>query len=176
MDESQLLDEVTKAKAAFGGTCRKYSGALTVELIRRSLEEQGITVSPRDVFIAGIPIEIDLLIPKKGVRATYGLLYQPQDVLAALEVKAHGSFGEEALAKVRKDFQTMGGAAPNIPCLYVTLIERKDYKWVATPENIGCPVYTLFWYSGSGAKRRYNGAGDWMRFVGDLKSIQSGKT
>lgn len=172
MDDVTLHDRISKAKADFGIKCGKYAGALTVELIKRALEERGITVSARDVFIKGIPIEIDLLIPKKDAIPEYGLLYQPEDVLAAIEIKNAGSFGDRTIATIKKNFLTINQHHAKIRCFYVTLTERKGFKWAISEQNIGYPAYTLFWHWGSGRNRKLESTGDWEKLINDTKAIQ----
>ena len=42
-------------------------GALTIEVIRLKLCEKGFNVSHRNVFIEGVPYELDLLVLKENV-------------------------------------------------------------------------------------------------------------
>jgi len=171
MDDTTLRDQINRAKEDFGIKCPKYTGAITVEFIRLALSEHGISTSSRDVFIKGVPIEIDLLIPRAGTSPENGILYRPEDVLIALEIKNRGAFGEGAVTKIKKNFMTIRQHNKQIRCFYVTLAERKGYKWAITEDNFGFPAYTLFWYSGSGKNRRYEPSGDWQRLICDISSV-----
>ncbi|HWP02656.1 MAG TPA: hypothetical protein VNL96_04305 [Gemmatimonadaceae bacterium] len=128
-------------------------------------------MSTRDVFISSVPIEVDLLIPNRVATPDYGLVYHPGDVLAALEVKNSGAFGEGTLKTVRRSFELIRAANPQIYCAYVTLAERKGYKWAATADNLSADVFTLFWHNGSSRDRRFEPTGDWSNLVNRLKSL-----
>jgi len=171
MDDITLLDQINRAKEDFGIKCPKYTGAITVEFIRLALREHGISASPRDVFIKGVPIEIDLLIPRAGTSPENGILYRPEDVLIALEIKNSGAFGEAAVRTIKKNFMRIQQHGEQIDCFYVTLAERKGYKWAITEDNFGFPAYTLFWHSGGGKNRRYEPSGDWQRLICDISSV-----
>jgi hypothetical protein len=174
MDEHELLSHVTAAKAAFGAKCKKFAGALTVELLKELLERNGIPTSARDVYIENVPVEIDLLIPKAGAVARHGLLYRTEDVLVALEVKNSGSFGEDTIEKAGKAFGLIRAASPRIQCAYVTLHERRGYKHEVTEENLKHPAFTLFWYEGSAEQNRhYEPSGDFAKL---LKSLRAATT
>ena len=175
MDSSDIVEAVDAAKEAFGVACGKYSGALTVEIIRHALTQQGIVVSARDVFIQGVPLEIDFLIPRRNAKVQDQLLYQPQDVLAIVEVKNAGSFGESTIQTVRKNFQTIKSANPHIKCCYLTLEERKNFKWAVNNDNSGGDCYTMFWHHGSGKNYQRDSTKDWERFVSDMKKLQAAK-
>jgi hypothetical protein len=46
--------------------CRKFQGHVAVEIMKEALAAEGIATSARDVFIAGLPVEWDLLVPREG--------------------------------------------------------------------------------------------------------------
>jgi len=173
MEDEEAFNLVSNAKNSFGVKCAKFAGALTVEIIKHHLENHGIYVSPRDVFIKGIPIEIDLLIPKKGITPEYGILYEPQDVLAVLEVKNYGAFGEATVNRIKSNFHRIHRINKKLYCAYVTLMERKGYKWAITSDNVNFPSYTLFWHSGSGKNFKIESSGDWKKLLDDINRMQS---
>ncbi len=148
MNGEQVVRQARERKAAFGVKCRKFSGAVSVEILKAALTDEGIRTSPRDVFVRGIPIEIDLVIPGEGQQPVLGLLYEPQQVAAALEVKNSGSFGESTLGKVRHDFSRFREAG--IPCAYVTLEERRGFRLAASSDTVGFPCFTLAWHRKAG--------------------------
>jgi hypothetical protein len=173
-DENQLRELVESGKQAFGCKCSKFAGALTVELLRSTLQERGFRASARDVFIRGVSVEVDLLLPTRLARPEQELVYQPTEVMAALEIKNSGAFGEGSLKSVRRSFQLILAANPRIYCAYITLAERKGYRWAATASSVGADVFTLFWHNGSNISPRYELTGDWARFVRKLKSLDTG--
>lgn len=169
MEQNELFTSIIQGKKDFGVKCKKFAGTLTVEMLKRVLEEHGIPVSPRDVFIRGVGIEIDLILTKnKSPR--YGLFYEPEDVLAVLEVKELGSFGEQTINQIRKNFELINKIRDNINCAYITLTERKGFKWAITTENLGFPAYTLFWHKGNNIENA-EPSGDFGRLIDDLRRI-----
>ena len=168
MNDTDLLNDFLKAKEAFGTKCSKYLGSLCVELVRKALAEEGIEVSRRDCFIRGIPVEIDLLIPRQGAVAQHGILYEAKDVLIVLEIKAHGAYGKEAVSSIRKNFIAIQEKHKSIQCFYVTLMERKGYKWSITEERLGLPAYTLFFYTGN--QEDCKSTGDWQRILSEINT------
>lgn len=117
-----LLEAIQRSKQEFGVKCSKFAGAVTVEMLKSALIAQGIHMSPRDVFIKGVPSEIDILFPKRAAKPQHDLIYEPSDVLAVLEVKNAGSFGDATLAAIRRTFGRVQRANSAIYCAYVTLI------------------------------------------------------
>jgi hypothetical protein len=174
MDEQQLLSAVTAATAEFGATCKKYAGAITTELLKQALERHEIPTSPRDVFIEHVPVEIDFLIAKSGVTPRHRLLYRAQDVLMVFEVKKAGSFGQATSENTGAAFQLVCARNPKIECAYVTLTERRGYKWAVTEEDLGYPVYSFFWYEGSSEKkRRYEASGDFAKLLQRIRILRA---
>lgn len=89
-------------------------------------------------------MEIDLIIPKEGVMPSNGILYEPEDVLVAIEIKNQGSFGEKTQNRIRSNSERITKSNSKIKCYYVTLTENNRYKWAITDANVGFPTYTLF--------------------------------
>ena len=171
MKEEKILETVSRATEEFGIKCKKFSGAITVELIREALLEEGFSVSERDVFINGIPIEVDLLIAQKDISPVNRIQYKPEDVLVVFEIKGRGTFGENSIKSIFNNFKIIKQNKESIHCIYVTLSDRKSYKWKATAKNINAPVYTLFWNSGPENSMKFNPTGDWKRLIKDLFNI-----
>ncbi len=172
IESGDILDSINAAKACFGSPCRKYAGALTIELIRRALMKIGIRVSRRDVFIQGVPLEIDFLVPGPHARLSNGLVYRPEDVLAIVEVKNAGSFGKPTIETIRQNFTVIRKANRRIRCCYLTVAERRGFRWAVTSRNSGGNAYTMFWHHGSGKNLAYDPSGDWDRFVADMRRIR----
>jgi len=171
LEELTLLRRVERARKELGPKSRKFTGAITVALLREALQDHGIPVSQRDVFIQRVAREIDLLIPKPGAAPSHGILYAPEDVLIALEIKNLGSFGPGTLQAIRDTFSRIQSVDKRIRCFYVSLTERKGYKGAITEENLGHPAYTLSWHYGSGKNMRYESTGDWQRLLKDMKRL-----
>ena len=146
MTGEEVVRQARNASKGFQLISRKFSGAMTAELIKRVLADEGIPTSARDVFIRGIPLEIDLIVPHSGPVPSLGLLYEPQQVAVALEIKKMGAFGEQMLNTIRRNFNMLREL--KVKCAYVTLEERKTYRHKATEENIGgFPCFTLAWHT-----------------------------
>jgi len=156
-------------KKEFGRSINKFSGAITVEAIREVLQNEGIPVSPRDVFIKGVPIEIDLLIPSPRKTQESKLLYAPEEVLAVLEIKNAGSFGEKTINTTRDNFNRIKQIAAKALCCYVALAERRNFKDAVKDENIRpFKAYTLFEHDNSG---NYKPTGEWKKLLEDLREV-----
>jgi len=166
MIDKEIVLRARELKKNFGVKCSKFSGAMTIELLRTALKEEGIPTSARDVFVQGIPLEIDLIIPRGQQEPLLDLLYEPHQVSSVLEVKSMGSFGEKTLSKIRKDFTRFFKAG--ISCAYVTFEERQSYKWAASSERLGnFPCFTLAWHKAS--EGPIEPTGDWDRLVTFLR-------
>lgn len=167
MTGEEIVRQARTASKGFQVTCKKFSGAVTTEIIKKALADEGISTSARDVFIRGIPLEIDLIVSHRGQEPTLGLLYEPQQVAVALEIKKLGIFGPQILQTIRRNFSKLRDIG--VPCAYVTLEERKSYRDKATQENIGgFPCFTLAWH------RVLNGSledtQDWERLLAFVRS------
>ena len=117
--------------------CKKFVGALTIELLRKELVRLGFNVSNRDVFIEGIPYELDLVVAKSGKWPEENTVYYPDDVLAVLEMRFRGSYGRGSIDKVRRVFDSIKNANKKIECFYISISENKNYKYRVTRENLG---------------------------------------
>lgn len=141
MDELALLNYILDLKKKTN--CTKLVGALTIELLRTELSDSGLSVSGRDVFIESVPYEVDLLITKKGAIGEANTVYHPNDVLAVLEIKFRGSYGNESNNHVKTVFDSVRDVNVNIQCFYVALSENQRYKHRATSENLGYECFEL---------------------------------
>jgi hypothetical protein len=169
MNEKDLLARILAAKSGFGPVCGKYSGAVTTQVLKAALQTHDVHTSSRDVFIKHIALEIDLLIPKPGALAEDGILYRPEDVVVAFEIKNSGAFGAATLATTQDAFKRIRDRNPSIHCVYVTLSERRGYRWAITPQNLGWPAFTLFQHSGSAKNLRHESTGDFDKLLAHLK-------
>lgn len=163
----EVVRRARQAKESFGTKCPKFAGAATVEILRDALTAASIPTSPRDVFVRGIPVEIDLIIPRTQQPPSLRLLYEPEQVAVAVEVKNSGSFGEGALRKVASDFKRLAEAG--IRYVYVTFKERRDYRWAASTERLRFPCFTLALHRATGGP--YEMTGEWDALVAHLRSL-----
>ena len=132
MLEHELFSLLEEGKQSLGVPSKKFTGALVIEMLRRAFEEHGIKTSRPNVYLKGLPFEFDLAIPRKGANLEFEILYSPADVLAVLEIKASGLFTKEALPLISSVFREVQSKNPSIVCAYVTISERKSYKYKAT--------------------------------------------
>ena len=110
---------------------------------------------------------------RQGISPERRILFRAEDVLTVLEIKSRGTFGEQSLKNIAKNFSDIKNVGKNIECVYLTLSERESYKWMATEKNISALVYTLFWHSGPEDHLNFRATGDWNRFIEKLKTIES---
>jgi hypothetical protein len=171
VDDEELRDYLVTTKRDFGVTCRKFAGALTAEALRQELLARGLGVSQRDVFIRGVPIEIDLLVARGNVVTKDRILFEPGEIAAAIEVKYLGSFGERTIEATRRSFSAVCTASPRARCFYVTLFERRGYRGAMKSERLGHAVYTLFEYTRSEPNPPYHRTGDWDKLLHDLSGV-----
>lgn len=175
MEEEAILQEIEKTLNIFNfnnvkTNAKKFSGAITTEVIRQHLMNHNFSVSNRDVFIHGIKNEVDLLIAKPSAKPKYGILYEPKDVLAVLEIKKLGSFGQKTIVTVQNLFNSIKEIAPHALCCYLTVLERHNFRQSVNPENLGYPAYTLFNYKGDNIHKRHSTT-QWNDFIKRLNKI-----
>ncbi len=103
------------------GKSRKFIGALTTELIRTELLKQRFNVSNRDVFIEGIPNELDLLIVQAGKNLKEKIFYSPDDILVVFEIKFRGAYGEKQKNSIKEIFDNIKRKNENIECIINTI-------------------------------------------------------
>lgn len=171
MEEDNIVKEIEDSKKDFGITCRKLSGALTIEILKEHLEEKRVKVSNRDVFIKGIKSEIDLLMVKKSAIAEHNLIYNPSDVIVALEIKSYGSFGEKTSSTIKDIFNEIKLKNNKVYCAYITLLERETYKHKVTCVKLGYPAYTIFFHKSSGKKFQLINTNEWNKFLDEVRRL-----
>jgi len=96
------------------GKSREFIGALTTELIRTELLKQRFNVSNSDVFIEGIPNELDLLIVQAGKNLKEKIFYSPDDILVVFEIKFRGAYGEKQKNSIKEIFDNIKRKNENI--------------------------------------------------------------
>ena len=152
MNESKpILDEIRDIVAgvssgpAIGHT--KLTGALAIEVIRDRLLRSGVSVSARDVFIKGCSTEFDLLVVRPDATPIYGIVYDPRDVAAALEIKFSGVYSQAVPTALRQLFEGLTSLHPHVHCIYVTVCEEPKFKYRMTSDLLGFPAFTLNWWT-----------------------------
>jgi hypothetical protein len=145
--------------------CRKFQGHVAVEIMKEALAAEGIETSARDVFIAGPPVEWDLLVPREGAEPMFnGLLYDPAQVKVAVEIKLSGIVGSRV--------KTLGGLhrsselaqSVGVKYAYIGLCDRRNQA--ATTEKQGWSAFNLTWSLGNNRREE---SGDWPRAVEFLR-------
>jgi hypothetical protein len=147
------------------GKCGKFAGAATVEIVRQALADEGLPTSVRDVFIKGLPVEWDLVVPTSSAEPSLnGLIYEPAHVACALEIKLSGLHGQEDAPRIGFNFErakTLG-----VSCAYITLGERKSYRYKASEENLHFPIFTITWHTSN----TLTDTGDWGKLLAFLRT------
>jgi hypothetical protein len=167
MTGEEIVTQIWDATEQFG-KCGKFGGAATVEIVRQGLKEEGIPTSGRDVFIQGVPVEIDLIVPRRGAKPSLGgILYEPSQVAVALEIKKSGCYGKKSLTSIRDNFKLL--AAKGVCCVYLTLEERKTYRYKATTANLAARCFTLHWHQPD--SEPFNATKDWDRLLTFLRRM-----
>ena len=163
MDEQVIREQVNSAWDDCG-KCSKYVGALMMETIRQALQKNGIPVSTRDVFIKEIPIEFDLVIPRHGApEPIHGILYEPEDVVAVLEIKASGLCDYNSKNRIEACREKVLKENSKIFFGYVTLSENQKFHEKNFHEDEW--AYPLFWWRG---KDKYDSTGSWQKLLNEL--------
>lgn len=169
MEILNLLKSLKTAEKTLGFSSRQFSGAVCVNLLKSVIQEQGISTSEKDVFIQDIPIEVDLLIVKPNSKPLYGLLWKPEDVIAALEVKKAGTISEDGIVKTNSDFGRIRTYHPHIKLLFVTFSEiRSKVSMIKRSDE----SFTFFIRRNG----KYSATGDYERFlsvISELKPLSS---
>jgi hypothetical protein len=151
MQTSSIFEEVTQITNCFSSIPKrertKLTGALAIEAVRHHLLKSGLTVSARDVFIRGIPTEFDTLVVRPKARPAFGIVYNPCDVAALLEIKFSGAYSQQVLPKLRQLFDRVKRAHQHIQCIYLTVCERRTYKYRIESNALGWPAFTLNWWT-----------------------------
>ena len=119
-------DEFKHWKKFFGDVaCRVVQFYLNEYIINKDKSE---VVGP-NAFINNLPIEIDLLIVKKGAKPMrFTNMYGADQVLAAIEIKTSGVFDNGAIEKQAETFDSIKKIFPKIDCIYISLQENEPKK------------------------------------------------
>ena len=163
MTGEEVVKQAWDACEAFG-KCGKFAGAATVEIVKRALADEGLPASARDVFIQGLPVEWDLVVPRPFARPSLnGLIYEPGHVACALEIKLSGLHGKEDAPRIACNFER--AKAIGVSCAYITLGERESYRHKASEENLSFPIFTITWHTAN----TLTDTEDWGRLLAFLR-------
>lgn len=157
-------------KCCTASDCSKFEGALATETLSRALRLEGIATSRRDSFIRGWPIEWDLIVPRpKEKPALHGLLYEPGQVAAVLEVKLSGLVNRKnALPALRQNFKLAKKAG-----VQVAYVAFADYgKASAVEKELGYPCFKLCDVKGRWPNSKYSDTGDFERLIAFLRDAE----
>jgi len=169
MESFELLKSLKAAEKALGFPSRQFSGAVCVNLLKEVMSENGICTSEKDVFIQDVPVEVDLLIIRPGTKPLHGLLWNPDDVIAAFEVKKSGTISEKGTVKTNSDFGRIRTYHPHIKLFFITFSEIRS-KVAAIKRSD--ESFTFFIRRNG----KYSDTGDYERFlsvISDLKKDYS---
>lgn len=151
-----------------GNLVDKFTGAITVELLKKKLMQEGFNVSNRDVYIKGVPYEIDLLILKKGERDKENLFYNPKQIAAVFEVKFSGAFPGDP-EKINKFFDSVKKVNKSIRCIYLAVSENTKYKYYPEEKKLrDFPCFLLDRDTGlerAKNKNKLKITGDWDKLI-----------
>lgn len=118
----------------------------------------------RNRRIKGIEYEFDFLITRKDasqyyvkVRSHRAIVFSPNDVLAAIEVKSHGFFNYARIERFKDVFKSLEKNYPQIKLFYITIGE---------PDNWGKDARIYF---GSDLRWHYRLSDSWDS-VGQMSS------
>jgi hypothetical protein len=145
--------------------CKKFQGHVAVEIMKEALATEGIATSARDVFIAGLPVEWDILVPREGAVPKFnGLLYDPAQVKVAVEIKLSGICGSrvKTLEGLRRSSELAQSAG--VRYAYIGLCDRRNQA--STTEKHGWSEFNLTWSLGNDRREE---SGDWPRLVEFLR-------
>lgn len=112
---------------------KKLHGALTAELVREELTEYFIQhslpfkVSKQNVYIIGLATEFDILIVKIEAEPYLSVLYNPEDVVAIIEVEMTGLIATGILTVADRVYDLY----PHIAFGYLTMREKSPTNSVS---------------------------------------------
>ena len=97
-----------------------------------------------------------------GAKPVFNLLYEPDEVNVAVEVKLSGVVGD-AINITRRNFEA--ARATGVKCCYVSFCDRQ--KAAAKTEILGFPCFNLTWSHGLNKPRE--DSGEWPSLVRFLR-------
>ncbi len=170
-----LLTEINEFYDRFGNNRARHQtkaiGAVTNEVVRKHLAEEGISVSDRNVFIDGFPTEWDLIVHKPSAMPEVGCVWRPSDVLAVIEIKYSGLYDSDSISRLNNTFSLLTQKHPHIKPFYFTLMETTSAQDKVTDDTLGCRALTLHWHRQRKGEYVYEITDHWELLVNDLKNL-----
>lgn len=164
ISDLQLLSVLKQAEKSLGFDNRQFSGAVVVHLLKSVLEELGFSTSEKDVFIKDVPIEVDFLIVKPNSSPEFGVLWNPEDVIAAFELKKSGLITDAGKITVNSNFNRLKTYHPHIRLFYVSFSETRDKIGNIQRSD---DSYTFFLRRNG----KFSATGDYERFIKDVSFL-----
>jgi hypothetical protein len=102
----------TSRETGIGGrfSWNRYNGKVACNVVKYYLEKHlrnGLKVAT-SAFIEGLPIEFDILIvDKDAIPEEFTDAFDPESVHSVIEVKSHGTIGEERLEQIKRIFEKL---------------------------------------------------------------------
>ena len=120
---------------------KKFLGDVSCKAIQLYLNQiinkTGLEVVGPNVYINGIPNEIDLLIVKLSSKPIYlTSMYQEEDIISAMEVKTNAKSDDKTVREQLKIFDRIKAFHSRIDCLYVAIYGSNNaYKKIKEELN-----------------------------------------
>lgn len=149
--------------------CDKFKGTATVQVLRKHLSLKGYNVSDRDVYIKGVPNELDLLVLRKNVDKSF-IIYNPEDVIFVLEIKYNSTTDLRQLLRV---YNRIIEKNNKINCSYVTILDQHSWTKVFTKEAIGFDYFVLYTYRSTTRMLPEMDMGGWEKLLKYLEENQN---
>ncbi|MCC6019112.1 MAG: hypothetical protein LM601_08775 [Candidatus Verstraetearchaeota archaeon] len=168
----------TSRETGIGGkfSWNRYNGRVACNVVKYYLEKHlrsGLKAAT-SVFIKGLPIEFDILIiDKDAVPEEFTDAFDPESVHSVIEVKSHGTIGEERLEQIKRIFEKLDKEY-GIKPIYLTIREagkpqRKGSKnWIEITTKILSP-YKVYVLSDSRKGELY--PDQWKNFIEYINSL-----
>ncbi len=122
MTGEEIVRQIRDAIKGFQLTSRKFAQVMTAELMKKVLADEGIPRSARDVFIRGISLEIDLIVPHRD----------PKELSSASQ--ARGRLCIRSLLRSAGDIVTQH---PNRTSAFRVSPLAPDYGWTPKRQRTG---------------------------------------
>lgn len=165
-EDENLLNQYREIKNNIDIKSKHFRGTLFSLLFKKQLENHNFKVSMPNVYILGLNNQLDILIIKKDSKPKLDLFYEPDEVLAVIELKAFGLMGDKIL-QIKDIFNKINKINSQIFCCYITLRDTK-YKYEVSEEKLGYPAYCLFKKIGN----IHHSTGDWNKFLKDIENLR----
>jgi|SRR3989344_107977 len=166
LNEQELIfQEIEDFVNSMGCSCNKFKGAATVQVLRKYLSSKGFNVSDRDVYIKGVPNELDLLVLRKNVNNSL-IIYNPEDVIFVFEIKYGGTTD---LGTILIKYHRIIEKNNKINCAYVTILEQQSWTNRFTKETIGFDYFVFYTYRSTARPKPEVNMGGWEKLLKYLK-------